>query len=511
MRKAHNKMTPEQFIDRAKEAHSGKYDYSLTNYQGSYNPVTITCPIHGNFIIKSARQHLRGNGCFECAHDIHRDNLEGFIVKAQRAHGTKYDYSKVVYETTAKKVTVICPKHGEFDVRAGSHTRGQGCPKCYLDGHGDSQEAFIDKVKAIHGDRYDLSLVDYRRSQDRVAIICRRHGPFEKRARDIVAGGGCSKCAIEAISDTTESFIEKARTVHGNRYDYSRVDHRGANRRVIIICPIHGEWLQTPGSHIDGHGCPECSYIESADKRRDSLDEFIQKATQIHQGKYTYDKVVYRGVKNKITITCLQHGDFDQTAGNHIANHGCPVCKRELLSEIQRTSTAEFIQKAIDIHGTLYDYSKAQYGSNQKEPITIICPDHGEFQQVPNYHLSGNGCPFCYRSRGEMKIAGCLDEWGIRYEQEVKFSSCKNKRPLPFDFQIFTGESSFLLEYHGQHHYKPIKRFGGENKLKIRQHHDAIKEEWAKSRGVRLVIVPYWEFGNIKAILEREINKTSMG
>lgn len=374
-----------------------------------------------------------------------------------------------------------------------------------------TQQGFIDKARERHGDRYDYSQSVFVSTREPVVVICRVHGAFTvNRANDHLRGRGCAKCAIDAISDTTESFTEKARVVHGERYDYSRVDHRGANRRVVIICPIHGEWLQTPGSHIDGHGCPKCAQVESANRRRGELDMFIRSSALVHRERYTYSNAIYMGSRRKITITCPDHGDFEQLAGNHLAGHGCPGCKGELLAEIQRPSTNEFIQKAIGVHGTLYDYSRTQYGNNQKEPVAIICSEHGEFQQAPNYHLSGNGCPFCYRSRGEMRIAGYLDEWGIRYEQEVKFSSCKNKRPLPFDFQIFIGDRFFLLEYHGEHHYKPIKRFGGENKLRLRQNHDAIKEQWAEEEGIKLVIIPYWEFSIIKTTLEIEINKTSL-
>ena len=118
------------------------------------------------------------------------------------------------------------------------------------------------------------------------------------------------------------------------------------------------------------------------------MKDFIEGARKVHGDKYDYSKAVYRGSESKICVICPQHGEFWPTANNHLNSSGCPQC-------VGRTVTTErFIEKARAVHGDKYDYSKVKY-VNSTTPVTIICPEHGEFQQKPTLHLCGNGCKEC--------------------------------------------------------------------------------------------------------------------
>ena len=192
-------------------------------------------------------------------------------------------------------------------------------------------------------------------------------------------------------------FIKKARSVHGDRYDYSKVEYKDNKTRVTIICTEHGEFTQTPAKHYIKRGCPICSkysHIKNPIHVVFSTEDFIEKARSVHGDKYDYSKVEYRNNRNKITIICPIHGEFEQTPYSHLEGHGCFPCSRNRANDMMRHSTEDFIKKAKEIHGDRYDYSKVEYVTINKN-VTIICTEHGEFEQTPYSHLKSNGCNKC--------------------------------------------------------------------------------------------------------------------
>ena len=196
------------------------------------------------------------------------------------------------------------------------------------------------------------------------------------------------------MQDKTENFINKAKKIHGDKYDYSKVEYVNSKTKVCIICPKHGEFWQEPRHHLSKHGCPMCGKENSDRKQSLTLNEFIEKSNQIHNGKYSYDKVNYVNAETKVCIICPKHGEFWQAPHSHLRGQGCPKCGRERnINSIKITNEA-FIEKATQIHGGKYDYSKCIYkDSNTK--VKIICPIHGEFWQIASSHLNGHGCVKC--------------------------------------------------------------------------------------------------------------------
>ena len=208
-----------------------------------------------------------------------------------------------------------------------------------------------------------------------------------------------NKCSIICktrlvMQDKTENFIDKAKKIHGDKYDYSKVNYVNSKTKVCIICPKHGEFWQEPRHHLSKHGCPMCGKENSDRKQSLTLNEFIEKSNQIHNGKYRYDKVNYVNAETKVCIICPKHGEFWQAPHSHLRGQGCPKCGRERnINSIKITNEA-FIEKATQIHGGKYDYSKCIYkDSNTK--VKIICPIHGEFWQIASSHLNGHGCVKC--------------------------------------------------------------------------------------------------------------------
>ena len=399
------KLTTEKFIEKAHVKHGNKYDYSNVEYINAKTKVIIRCIEHGEFK-QTPSSHLNGNGCPTCANILNykKQSLttEGFIEKAKKKHGNKYDYSNVKYINNHTKVIIRCIEHGEFKQTPGSHLSGCGCPTCGYILSAKKQslttEKFIEKAKKKHGNKYDYSKVKYIDAHKKVIIRCIEHGEFKQKPGKHLYGNGCPTCAnilnAKKQSLTTEGFIEKAKKKHGDKYDYSKVEYISARKKVSIICIEHGEFKQTPNSHLSGCGCPTCANILNAKKQSLTTEGFIEKAKKKHGNKYDYSNVKYINNHTKVIIRCIEHGEFKQTPNNHLRDQGCPTCSNILNAKKRSLTTKEFIEKAKEKHCNKYNYSKVKYINNHTKVI-IRCIEHGEFKQTPGNHLYGYGCPTC--------------------------------------------------------------------------------------------------------------------
>lgn len=184
-------------------------------------------------------------------------------------------------------------------------------------------QKFIQKALLLHGNKYDYSKVKYTHSHSKVIIKCSNHGDFYQSPNSHLQGAGCCKCKEDKNRISIEEFINKSKQIHNNKYDYSKVVYKNANKKITIICPVHGEFEQSPNHHLKGSGCTECYNIN----RTLSNEEFINKAKAIHGDKYKYHKVKYQHNTKKVCLICPKHGLFYQRPQNHLAGRGCPICK----------------------------------------------------------------------------------------------------------------------------------------------------------------------------------------
>lgn len=257
-------------------------------------------------------------------------------------------------------------------------------------------EEFIKKARVVHGDRFIYDKVDYITCSRLVTITCRIHGVFQQKPSEHLRSVGCNKCS--KISKTSNSeFIDLATEVHGNQYDYSKIEYFGLNKKVEIVCSKHGAFWQIPKSHIKGYGCRFCGYEDRSitiKKGKTAIfDKFIIDAKIIHGDKYDYSKVIFEGLNKDVELTCKEHGSFFIRPSNHLANQGCRVC-----SGITTWTTESFIKASIDVHGDLYDYSKVVF-KNVSEKVEIICKEHGGFSMRPLKHLyRKDKCPKCSKN-----------------------------------------------------------------------------------------------------------------
>lgn len=253
-------------------------------------------------------------------------------------------------------------------------------------------DEFIAEARRVHGNKYDYSKAEYKNNREKVIIICPEHGEFLQSPEKHLSGQGCPVCG-GTKKNTTCSFIEKARKIHGDKYDYSKVEYVTNKDKVCIICPEHGEFWQDPHNHLKGKGCPLCGDMIHKPAKY-TTDTFIIAAKESHGDKYDYSKTVYKNMNEPVEIICAEHGPFFQLPYLHLGGSICPSCSRKLNGVKRRITKEEFIERAKTVHGDKYDYSKVEYVT-EKHKVCIICPEHGEFWQTPDKHLQGNGCPKC--------------------------------------------------------------------------------------------------------------------
>ena len=411
-----------------------------------------------------------------------RLTTDEFIKKAIGVHSNRYDYSNTSYINTHTKVCIICPDHGEFWQTPANHLLGSKCPKCASievhNNQSNGKDGFIEKAKIVHGDRYDYSKVEYFNNHTKVCIICPYHGEFWQKPLKHTQGNGCPYCG-GTKNLTTEEFIEKANIIHGYKYDYSKTEYINTRKKVCIICPEHGEFWQTPHGHI-GEQKQGCPYCGGSIKL--TTDEFIVRANITHGNKYDYSKTEYINTDTKVCIICPEHGEFWQTPHEHLKGGGCPNC-----GGTKKLTTEEFIEKANIIHGNKYDYSKTTY-INTDTKVCIICPEHGEFWQTPHNHISSRqGCPNCNilkNSKIVQNIESKLNELNIVFEKEKTFDWLINKSNMYIDFYL--PEYNVGIECHGIQHFEPIDFFGGIEEYNNRKNRDLLKYKLCSDHDIKI-------------------------
>ena len=299
---------------------------------------------------------------------------------------------------------------------------------------------------------------------------------------------------------TTKEFIERARAVHGDKYDYSKVDYKYKDVKVCIICPKHGEFWQRPNDHLKGHGCPSCKGEKLSELNTKSWEELIVDFKLIHGDKYTYDKTTYVNAKTKMRMACPIHGDFFMRPYAHLNGQSCPLCAHRGF----KYTKEEFIEKARKVHGDKYDYSNVEY-KDKDSKVCIICSKHGEFLQTPHNHLNGQGCPNCINSKLENKVKSFLEEKKITYIKQYKDKEILGLQSLDF----YLPEYNIGIECQGEQHFTPID-FGGigfeyaNKNFDLNLKRDERKINICKKHGIKLI--HYHEFEKYFGTYENEVH-----
>jgi len=310
-------------------------------------------------------------------------------------------------------------------------------------------EEFIADAHRLYGDKYDYGQVKYVNSYTKATIICRKlgHGAWQQTPKDHLHGYGCPQCYADRRGDTTrgtaEGFIARAQAKHGDKYDYGRVEYRNSDTKVTIICREHGEFEQSPYSHLQGQGCPICGDKRSADAGRWTKEQFLRRAKEVHGHKYDYSQVEYKSALTKVTIICPRHGPWEQTPANHLfgLGTGCPAC-----SESEGARTVRLVLESL--------------GS---------------------------------RFKSEYRIPECRDKRALPFDFAVWVAGILHL-------------IEFHGRQHYESGGIWIKRKGhtiAEKEFREIQKRDAVKSDFCANHSIPLLVIPYWEMKNVE-ILARE-------
>lgn len=429
-----------------------------------------------------------------------------------KIHEGKYDYSRFIYISAHTKGEIICSIHGSFLQSYNNHKRGAGCPKC--SGRNRSREEFILKFNKIHNYKYDYSKFDYCGSHEKSMLICPIHGKFHQTPSSHLQGHGCKKCGIDSSTKLSRhsigDFIKMSRKIHRNKYDYSHANYVNSDTKIIIECKRHGQFSQTPTNHLVGGGCKKCGCELRGISLRNTTDDFIRMSRKIHGDKYDYSRVNYHTAIDKVEIICKYHKKhFFQSPNSHLNGAGCPKCAIDKNRLLRVKTTSQIISEFIAIHGDKYDYSRVVY-INAIKKVCIKCQTHGYFYQSPDKHLRRNECPKCNTSSGESKIIKFLIDNKVKYEFQKMFDDCINPRDinkvgrLKFDFYI--PDKNLLIEYDGEQHFKSGANIKGRHKVTEKEleesnYRDNIKTDYANKKNITLLRIKYTDFNKIDNIL----------
>ena len=433
-----------------------------------------------------------------------RFDEETFKQEFNQTYGDKYEY--LGYDHG--KVKFKCNNHNIIQEDTPSHLRsGRGCKICSKEAKiaksASTTEEFIAKAKAIHGEKYDYSKVRYVKNDEKVIIICPKHGEFLQTPMTHLRGNGCQKCGYETIGrklkrseplksphprKTTEDFIKQATELQNGFYGYSKSVYVNDKTPLVITCPIHGDFLQTPNKHLIGHGCPKCRYEKSSRALRRTLDDVIAKAKAVH-GENTYDYSLiseYKNSKTKYPIRCKKHGVFMQTMNAHIDwKQGCPICGKEKSIEARKLTNEEFLERASKRHKDISNYSFEKTDvthPNDNGKICITCKKHGDFWMLASNFIHGQGCPTCQINRLEGSVRGLLEENRIPYEYQKRFDFL-GKQSLDF----YLPNQNLSIECQGRQHFEPIDHYGGLQGYLVQKERDERKLTLCKENGIDIL------------------------
>lgn len=370
-----------------------------------------------------------------------------------------------------------CPH--EFKTNINSIARlNTWCPYCCVPGKKlcDDNEcnicfekSFASSDKVIYWSSKNLKQPRnvFKSCNEKFIFDCNKCGnEFSASLNNITGGKWCKTCGYASTKEIQlmkfDEFVEKAKQIHGDTYDYSKVIMNGVDRPVVIICNIHGEFNQTPYRHYAaGNGCESCGIIRRGLNSRYSFEKFLDLAIKIHGTKYDYSlaKDKYTGLEaSPIPIICIIHGIFEQIPSVHLRPCGCMKCGKIVASNKQRMTNEEFIDRSIIIHGDKYDYSKTKYYKGHSLVI-ITCKIHGDFEQDPYNHLDGHGCHACL-NKTEKKLYQWLKLLFPNIIKEFKPDWCINPstgKQLRFDFMI--PNIKIIVELDGLQHFIQVRNW----------------------------------------------------
>lgn len=501
-------MSTQEFIKRSKAIHGDKYDYSESSFIGWKKPIDIICKKHDyKFTLIMAQAHLgvSKQGCPICSAEkiaqyyaekskateerrrkkreekaklqkerkpfvlsedkkqeirlkCKKKKQERFLQKARAKYGDTYDYSLVDYENKDKTVNIICKVHGVFPITPrtflfGSNNRtAHGCFKCegIKEQKKITQDVFLQTVREKHGEKWDLSTVQYRNKHQILGLSCPDcNESFNTTTEKLMDGLGCPRC--EGRIKDLRYYVEEAKKVHGDEYNYSEcyLSHNKSGAIMLnnIRCKHHGLYSTRADVHIKLKcKCPKCNVPQNRLSPEQRRDAYIRRAIERHgEGRFDYSQVDYHRKRDKVKIRCIIHDYW--------------------------------------FYQSLEEHTKKR---------------------------SMGGCPLCSETTGEREVRLHLQKKHIDYTAQ---KIIENIRPQELKLQylrvdFYLEKYRLFIEYNGEQHYKNCGWYkNSKRNLEMQQLRDEVLREYCQKYNYNLLEIKYSDFDNIGRLIQEKIKE----
>lgn len=430
----------------------------------------------------------------------YKKGFDAFVEKANKIYNNKYTYVRESYIKSTENCTIICPIHGEFYKRPGSHTnQKQGCPSCSeelkLNHH--NLKWYTDDINTLIKDKPFIYLPEkeFVFKKTKLKFYCNLHREFTRTIKDIEEGKGCKDCdkilyQEKQLLKNKNEFITKAVNLHDNKYDYSAIDYKGAFEIIQIYCNTCKDYFpQKPREHLQGHGCQICGTKASHDKTRMTLESFLERIKNRYES-IDYSQLQFDSITGTGIFVCTKegHGPYEQKVSNHFRHKGCKECVKEAIKKALTLTPEEFYSRIK--YKNHYDYSEIEYKSLREE-VTLCCKKHNLRFPVTPYTLlytpeNSEYCPKCRKSGKSLKeieIVLFLENQRYKVIQSYKPSWLGRK-----ELDIYLPDYNLAIEYNGSvtHHSNIVGYPFLDNKVKDTMYH-LNKYQTCLDNGVDLI------------------------
>lgn len=358
--------------------------------------------------------------------------------------------------------------------------------------------------KYIESFGYKLISNDYVNAHSTITLQCPKGHVYNGKYSKFQSGRRCPICSSISKSKIQSLKYEDVK-LYIESFGYKLISNSyvNNNQRLLIECDKGHQYYVKFSNFRSGKRCPECANNIKREKRLLQYD-YVKNYIESIDG-YVLLSDSYINAKSDLKIQCDKGHIFLMSFSEFKSGHRCPDCSKERVANSKRLSYS-YVKKQIESEIGYILLSTNYINCNQK--LLIKCPEGHIFEKTYDKFRSGQRCPICAESKGELKSRQYFELLNTNFETQYSFDDCKNIEPLRFDFAVFHDiertKLAFLYEYDGEYHYQPID---GQKKLKYQQKLDNIKNQYCLKNNIPLLRIPYWNFDNIENILLQELNK----
>lgn len=490
-KRSNKKKTHEEYIEELKVKNPNIE--VIGKYVNVNAKIMHHCLKHNVYYETTPASTLQGCGCNICRKEKSHNKLtkthEQYVAELENINPMIDVVDK--YIDTNTPIKHYCRIHNIFwDARPQNLLNGQGCTLCGREKTENAiRKTHEQYVKEVDNLNSNINIIGtYINNHTSILHKCLIDGyEWNARPSDILRGSGCPKCKNN-IKRTHEQYVEELSHVNPNVIALEQ--YVNFNHPILHLCKVHNiQWNSKPSSTLKGRGCNKCWRERNGKSIAKSNNSYVEELSKISPNIIVVEK--YQKSNTPILHRCIICGyEWKTTPSSTLQGHGCPKC----ANNIKRTQE-EYVKEVLEINP---DIEVVGSYINLKTPIEHKCKIHNYlYTTSPSNVLSGCGtCKYCKESSGERIVRQWLETHNIDYIFQHTYDDCRDLYVLPFDF--FLPTCNCIIEFDGQHHFEPIDFANkglewANERLKLTQYHDNIKNEYCKNNGISLLRIPYYK------------------